>query len=79
MERSGNHLSLNPECPEDQVLVAIARICKVSSDAAKVVRRAEEDLGPLSRHIEPLQAAIDNVKSSLLPDLLSNSQYLHLT
>jgi hypothetical protein len=77
MERSACHLHLNPECPEDEVLVAIARISQVSSNAAKVIRRSDEETGSQAIHIRPLQAALDKVKSSLSPHLLSNSQYPH--
>jgi hypothetical protein len=74
MDHCAQQLSSHPECPEDRVLVAIARISRVSSDAAKVMRRADEEATSVLLHIMPLKAALDGVKATLSEALLTNSE-----
>jgi hypothetical protein len=74
MEHCAQQLFEHPECPEDPVLVSIARISRISSDAAKVVRRADEGTSSMLSHIMPLKASLDNLKSTFSVALLTNGK-----
>jgi hypothetical protein len=75
MEQGAYQLSHHPECPEDEILVGIARISRICSDVTEVMRYMVEEQKPAMLHIKPLEATLDAVKLSLSPRTLSNCAY----
>lgn len=80
MEDCLQHLANQPETPMDEVLVAIAKICKVLDDVntADFGRVFESDVkgpprAPPILHVKCLVADLNAVKETLPPSLLVNS------
>ncbi|KAF2795193.1 hypothetical protein K505DRAFT_302533 [Melanomma pulvis-pyrius CBS 109.77] len=72
-------LSEEHQCPEDELLVALARISKVSEDAAALIRYGFEDtesVGPALIHVKSLRNSLDQVRNLLSADLLCNKTVL---
>jgi hypothetical protein len=71
-------LSESPECKEDHLLVAAARILKVADSAMRLKSHAAEELnspGSAVLHVRALSGELQRVKANLSPESLQNSQY----
>ena len=71
-------LAESRECKEDQLLVATARILKVADTAMRLKSHAAEELslpGSAMLHVRALRGELEQVKGTLTPEILQNSQY----
>jgi len=76
IEGALQNLSNNPECPGDQVLIAMARIAKVSQDASGAINArpdAADAVGVPILHVKLLRSSLEYVRSQFSQELLQNS------
>jgi hypothetical protein len=80
LEEHCQKLSLNHSILGDQILVALARISKISNEAAKILQLLSEIPNYGTHAIfqaKSLQAMLDQVRLNLTPQLLESSTYFN--
>ncbi|KAH7117077.1 hypothetical protein B0J11DRAFT_108797 [Dendryphion nanum] len=73
VEEAASSLQSRPECPDDELLVAMSRISRIIDDTTKLMRLPVDEVGPLLMHVKPLLESLDRLKSTISQVVLSNN------